>query len=73
MNKKWFVFYDDDYPGNGGIGLSKFDSQQEAEEFIKSRMAERDKPDISNYTVIEGVQKNVVEISRVTEVRIADT
>ncbi len=73
MNKQWFVFYDDDYPGNGGIGLSKFSSQHEAEEFIKTRMAERDKPDISNYTVIEGVERKVVEISRVTEVKIADT
>lgn len=73
MAHQWFVFYDDDYPGNGGIGLNKFDSQEEAAKFIQLRMADKEKPDISNYTVIKGAQQGIAEVSRVTEISISES
>jgi hypothetical protein len=65
-----FVYYHDDYYDNGGVGLSEFDSDQAATDFILARMErvadEGGESKLENYTVIRGRKLAVVAAERVT-------
>jgi len=63
------VFHDDDYADAGGIGLSSFETQEQAMAFIASRMKLRPNPDLRSYTYIVGDITKLEAAQRVTEVR----
>lgn len=66
---KYFVFYEDDYPDNGGVGLEVFDEVGKAEEFILDRMKSKDTEQIK-YTVIKGEQMQIVKKEVTTKISI---
>lgn len=55
-----FVFYNDDYADNCGVGLARFESRDHAAEFIAERMKTAQRPDKINYTVIEGRELSIL-------------
>lgn len=67
---KYFVFYDDDYPENAGIGIKEFISEVEACEFIERRIAQEPrKRDLNCYTLINGGIIKLLEYQSVTKVK----
>ena len=68
----YFVYWNDDYCDNGGMGLEKFDSESDALSFIEGRMANisrlRD-ADVSNYTLIRGTEVELEPVETVIKVR----
>lgn len=52
---KYFVYYSDDYPDNGGVGFKECNDCNEALEFIEERMQQAGaKASLDNYKVIVG-------------------
>jgi len=51
---KYFVYYSDDYPDNGGVGLEWFDTEQLALNFIEQRMQGNPERELSHYKLIKG-------------------
>ena len=73
MNK-WFVYYSDDHPDNGGEGFESFDSEQEALAFIENRMLENGlESPIDCYTLVCGVHKKLKAVQQVTRIAIDDS
>lgn len=63
---KYYVYYHDDYPDNGGIGLQKFDTGKDALAFIAERTADKHASyprTLNMYRLIEGTERAL----RVTE------
>jgi len=50
----FFVYYDDDYPENGGVGFEKFETEKLLFEFIAKRIKEDPTRELTNYTVVKG-------------------
>jgi hypothetical protein len=70
---KWYVFHDDDYFENGGIGLREFDSQHEAIAFIDTRLQSiRSAGKLENYTLIHGEQLQLTVVQRISQVAVKD-
>lgn len=70
MNK-WYVFYDDDYCEDGGMGFKGFDNSELALRFIEERMIDRDEEaDISEYRLIEGVERRIVPYQQITKITV---
>jgi hypothetical protein len=68
---EWFVFHEDDYPDNGGIGLHKCANAKVAQRFIEGRIAEDPiGRTLDKYTVIEGKEHELIEINMITKVGI---
>jgi len=67
---KIFVFRDDDYPGDGGVGLEMFDTTSEAVAYITGRLAQDDERSILNYTVIKGVELRLKVVEVATKVKL---
>lgn len=67
-----FVYYEDDYADNGGMGLQEFDNVQEAQAFIEKRLGFDGcrKKTIDDYKVIEGRRLKVEPKVVVKSVRI---
>jgi hypothetical protein len=68
--KKWFVFYQDDYAENGGVGLAEFGTKAEAEAFIVERMSRSSEPNILAYKVISGFEHAIEKVQVVSKVKI---
>lgn len=51
---KFFVYYNDDYQENGGIGLSCHEDKASALEFIEGRIKEKPSRTLDDYVLIEG-------------------
>lgn len=66
-----YIYFQDDYDDMGGHGLKECATKEEAEAFIQDRMF-RDEIErtIDCYTVIEGDELNIKEISAVTKISI---
>ena len=69
---KTFVYYEDDYPDNGGIGLEQFDSIGGAEAFIIQRMKSGDKRELGHYRVIVGREWKICPVTVVTRFEIKE-
>lgn len=68
---KYYVFYEDDYSENGGIGLEEFESETEATVFIEGRISERDTDRTINcYTLIQGKERKIKAIETVTRIEV---
>lgn len=68
---KYFVYYEDDYPGNGGIGMKAFGIPEDATGFIEERLAQDpNKRKITDYTVIYGRELAIEAIEIAIKVRI---
>ena len=72
MNKI-FVYYDDGYYEEDGVGFQEFNSQKEAADFIAGRMAKAAKPNINQYTVIEGKKLRILQIEYATKLEFSTT
>ncbi len=70
MIDRYFVYYHDDYCGNGGHGLKDFDSEENALEFIDKRMSLQDDPDIADYLLIQGKELKIEPHTVVTKTRV---
>lgn len=63
-----FVYYD--LYENGGVGLQRCQSRDEAAEFIQNRMKDdRGKPSLENYTVIDGRTIEIEAVQVATLIR----
>lgn len=49
-----FIYYHDGFAENGDVGFEVKNDIEEATRFINDRMAMSEKPNIENYTVVEG-------------------
>jgi len=68
---EWFVFYHDDYPDNGGIGMKRFATAKEAARYIECRIAEDPiSRTMDKYTVIEGKEHETMAVKYATKVGI---
>ena len=65
-----FVYYHDDYADNGGVGIERFASRDEAASFITQRLARVQNPDTKRYTVIEGRVLTVNPVTFATRVNL---
>lgn len=65
-----FVYYNDDYPDNGGLGLERFPTAEKAEAFIAERMKHSLRKVLSDYTVIGGEELTVRAAEVVKTVKI---
>jgi hypothetical protein len=63
-----FDYYHDGYAGNGDVGLAEFEDKAKAAAFIQERMARAEKPNLSDYTVIEG--RKITPLAREVATRI---
>lgn len=70
VNRGWFVFYDDDYADNGGIGFEFFSTQDQAIQFIQKRMDQDSSRTIENYQVIEGIERLIESVEVVTKIKL---
>lgn len=74
MNERYcmayFVYFNDDYCENGGVGLKEVTSPADVETFITDRMAQDPKRKIDMYTVIEGNKRSIRPIEVVTKVQL---
>lgn len=68
MNK-WFVYYEDDYPDNGGVGLLSFDNLSDAKSFIEGRLLQIPNTTLENYLLIEGRAMQLSVVAQVTKIR----
>ena len=67
----YFVYYHDDFTGNGGVGFVSFKNDIEALEFISERMDRRGlEADISKYMLIRGEKLKLKPRKVVTKVGI---
>ena len=66
----YYVYYEDDYPDNGGIGLVGFSSLEDACGFIEERLRNH-RGDLKDYTLIQGNIVNIKAVSVVTKVQVA--
>ena len=67
---KYFVFFNDDYPDNGGVGLREFDSEEGALKFINERLAQHPKASVKSYRLIEGDALAIEPAEVVTRIRV---
>ena len=68
----YFIFYNDDYPDNGGVGLHKEDTEYKAISFIENRIADNPtERKISMYTLIEGRELSIEEVEVVKKIKIS--
>ena len=68
----YFIFYDDDYPDNDGVGLHKEDTEYKAISFIENRIADNPtERKISMYTLIEGRELSIEEVEVVKKIKIS--
>jgi hypothetical protein len=65
---KYFVYYDDDYIENGGVGFGKFDSLPEATKFIEDRISQDKTRNIYDYKIIVGKQLIIEIVETVTKI-----
>lgn len=66
---KWYVFYRDDFFGNGGVGWQEFPDDQAALAFIETRLKNAPNPSVSDYHVIKGTPITLKAIETVTKIR----
>ena len=70
---EYFVYFEDDYHGNGGVGLASFESQDGALAFIQGRLSDPNtsrKRTIDNYIVVRGERLNLEAVEYVSRVAI---
>lgn len=76
LTERVFVYHDDDYAENGGIGLEICLNREAAAKFITSRLAENGydqrKRTIDNYIVIQGWQLSIVPEQYATRLKLED-
>ncbi len=65
----YFVYWSDDYPDNGGVGIEPFPSLDEALRFIESRLV-KNKVAIDCYTLIKGVEMELGVAQYATTVKV---
>ena len=71
MEMKYFVYYDDDYPDDGGIGIEECDSTSAATKFIEDRIsADPIHRTLDKYTLIYGFKKEIKAVKSVVRIKI---
>jgi len=65
----WFVFYDDDWADNGGVGWREFDFEEDALSYIDERMRDRE-TEIDRYTLIKGEKLEIAPKDVVTKIQV---
>ena len=74
----FFVFYNDDYADNGGVGFAEFATAEQAEAFIAKRMKLNDDPPNNiemkeQYTVVRGRKMDLKIVSVIDVVKLRET
>jgi hypothetical protein len=67
---KFYVLYADGYYDDGNVGTHECNSAQEASDFISTRLAKAENPDVSHYRVIEGRELTIRPIQYATRIEI---
>lgn len=68
---KYFVYYDDDYPDNGGIGIEECASKSEVTKFIEDRIsADPIHRSLDKYTLIYGFKKKMKTVKSVVRIKV---
>lgn len=65
---RFFVYYQDDYYENGGIGLSCHEDKESALAFIHERLSLNKTNTLDHYTLIEGKMLTLKAVEYVTKV-----
>ena len=65
---KYFVFYDDDYPDNDGVGLVCYEKKEDALAFVTGRMAQNTKRCLNDYTLIHGDTMPMKAVNVITKI-----
>jgi len=66
---KYYVYYNDDYYSNGGVGVETLDTLQNALEFIEHRLEHHaGAVDLSSYHLIEGKEIKLQAVASITKV-----
>lgn len=68
--RMYYVFHDDDYADNGGIGFQEFPSLDEACCFIEGRLKQNAAADLNGYVLIEGVKLSMESVDRVVTITV---
>ncbi len=67
MPDQYFVYYDYDYDEMGGKGLERFETEEQALDFIQQRI----KGDsMAGFTLIKGEQQKLIAVEKVTKIAI---
>jgi hypothetical protein len=64
----FYVFYNDGYADDGGVGFEEFASDEAAISFVEQRLAGAAEPDIKDYTIVVGRIMEIRAIEVVTKV-----
>jgi hypothetical protein len=67
---KYFVYYNDDYPDNGGIGIADFDTKENAIAFIEGRMKGDNDRYLNCYTLIYGDELKLKAVEVVSKIEV---
>lgn len=68
---KYFVYYNDDYEDNGGIGLVICDREEDVCAFIEQRIDQNPtERTITDYRVIRGVEAVIGAVETTTKIKI---
>ena len=67
----FYVYYDDGYYDDGDVGLEIKETEKQVADFILGRMAFRPKATCKNYTVIQGLRRNIEVVEVVKEIRLS--
>lgn len=63
-----YVYYNDDYEINGGIGLKEVETREEAADFISDRLQKDSNRKVDMYKVIRGDELDIKPVQVVTKV-----
>jgi len=66
----YFVYYEDDYPDNGGVGIEKFQTEEQVCEFIERRLNEDKDRQLDNYTIIKGEIIDIEQVEVAIKIRL---
>jgi len=67
----YFVYYNDDYYENGGVGLEQVNNSEAACAFIEKRIGQNPaERDLSDYILIRGEELNIEKYEAVTKVKV---
>jgi hypothetical protein len=64
----FYVFYNDDFPDNGGIGFEEFKTKTQATDFITVRMGKVKNAALANYRLITGEELILKATQTITQV-----
>lgn len=64
----YYVYYYDDYPENGGVGLEVFEEKDKALQFIENRLKQDCERKLEGYKLLYGKELKLKAVETVTKI-----